>query len=161
MLAMLNQPVGQGLIRLGLIRLFLLMNNKGKTEEIISGNLKYSNAIKKRLVKINSSMQLFGKRITDQRLYEMFEAADICVFEMAFLISFKRQRNVDKYFKRADEFKRYQQNRLMNGMDIQKILNSGPGEHIGRIQAVIERKRFLGSIKNKTEARAWIISNLT
>ncbi len=161
LLPILKQNIGQGLNREGLIRLAILLNNVHRTSEYSHGNLKYSTTIKKRLLNILNSMKITGGRITDNRLFNIFCAAKGCEFELAILLSVAGNRNVNKYYKRADDFVKFRKNRLLNGYEIQSVLNTGSSKIIGKIQEDIHKRRFLGIIRRKTEAVQWVISNLT
>lgn len=161
LLPILKQNIGQGLNREGLIRLSILLNNLYRTTEYSHGNLKYSTTIKKRLLNILNSMRITGGRITVNRLYNIFSATKGCEFELALLLSVTGNRNVNKYYKRADDFVKFRKNRLLNGYEIQSVLNTGSSEIIGKIQDDIHKRRFLGIIRRKKEAVQWIISNLT
>ncbi|MBI4683441.1 MAG: CCA tRNA nucleotidyltransferase [Nitrospirae bacterium] len=160
LLKILQQNIGQGLSRDGLIRLSILLLNLYGTSGY-GGNLIYSNTIKKKLIKIHYGMRLAGGRINCNRLYNIFNAANDCEFEIALILSVIRSRNVNKYLKRADDFKKFKRNKLLNGNEIQDILTSGPSEIIGKIQTDLHKRRFLGIIRSKKDAVHWIISNLT
>jgi len=110
---------------------------------------------------IQNGIRLSEGRITDRKLYDIFNASDDCVFEVALLVSVIRQRIVDKFLKRADDFVKFKEKPLIDGYQIQDILNTDPGVLIGDIQAKIQKRRFLGITRNKDEAINWIISNFT
>ena len=152
---------GQGLSRLGLIRLFILLNNRNSVNDNICGKLRCSNSIINSMRKIQNGIRLSEGRITDRKLYDIFNASDDCVFEVALLVSVIRQRIVDKFLKRADDFVKFKEKPLIDGYQIQDILNTDPGVLIGDIQAKIQKRRFLGITRNKDEAINWIISNFT
>ncbi|MBI4707826.1 MAG: hypothetical protein HY761_07885, partial [Candidatus Omnitrophica bacterium] len=157
----LKQNISQGLNRDGLIRLSILLLNLYGTSGYGHANLKYSNTIQKKLIKIHYGMTFTGGRITYNRLFNIFNAANDCEFELALILSVVRSRNVNKYFKRADDFIKFKRNKLLNGYEIQKILTSDPSEIIGKIQTDLHKRRFLGIIRSKKDAVHWIISNLT
>jgi hypothetical protein len=100
-------------------------------------------------------------RITERRLYDIYHSGSGCEFELSLLVSVMRPGNVDKFLKRADAFIRFKENLLLDGNEIQEILNTGPTPLIGEIQADIHRQRFLGTIRNRAECRRWILSNFT
>ncbi|HBH61694.1 MAG TPA: hypothetical protein DDX85_08155 [Nitrospiraceae bacterium] len=157
----LNLTIGQGLSRTGLIRLSILLNNLHRVEENTFTSLTYSNSIIKRVKKIQDAIMLSSGRLTAGKLYDIFNAADECEFEAAMIVSITRQRNVDKLLKRADDIIKFKRNPLLDGYKIQHVLNIEPTALIGKIQAEIQKRRFLGVIRTKTEALRWIISNFT
>jgi tRNA nucleotidyltransferase/poly(A) polymerase len=157
---MLNYPVGQGLTREGLVRLSILME-RTEGKKVVRGTIKCSKLIKKKLQRICNARCLSGERITNNRLFEMFKEADGCEFELALVVIVMRQRNVDKYIKRADDFIKIKKNKIIDGYDIQHALHTGPSGLIGEILEEVQRRRYLGTIKNRADALKWITSNLT
>jgi tRNA nucleotidyltransferase (CCA-adding enzyme) len=157
----LDRNIGQGLSTEGLIRLSILLKGQDSSKENKCGKLKYSNSIKRRIGNIHNGIRLSKGRITDSKLYYIFKATDISVFEIALLVSVTRQRNVDKFLKGADHFIKFKKNPLLDGYQIQNILNIDPTALIGNIQAEIEKRRFLGITRTKTEAIHWVLSNFT
>lgn len=160
-LPILKRDIGQGLNSEGLMKLSILLNNARELNGNGYEKLIFSNSIMKRLRGIHNAMSLAQGRITISRLYDMFTEAVDCEFELALLITVMRQKDVDKYLKRAYDFNKFKENRLLNGYEIQRIIKSGPGDVIGRIQGEIQKKRFLGIITKKAEARQYIVSNFT
>jgi tRNA nucleotidyltransferase (CCA-adding enzyme) len=160
-LPILNQHISQGLNREGLIRLSILLNSLHRNKEYKQEKLKYSNSVMKRLGKIHNMMSMSAGRITPSKLYDIYSAADDCEYEATLLVSVTRQRNVDKYLKRADDYIKFKKKPLLDGYEIQSVLNSDPSALIGKIQAEIQKRRFLGIIRKKAEAVQWILSNFT
>ena len=157
----LNLTIGQGLSRTGLIRLSILLNNLRRGEENRFPSLTYSKSIMKRVEKIQDVIMLSSGRLTAGKLYDIFKAADECEYEAALIVSITRQRNVDKYIKRADDFIKIKKNKIIDGYDIQHALHTGPSGLIGEILEEVQRRRYLGTIKNRADALKWITSNLT
>ncbi len=157
----LNQIIGQGLNRDGLLKLSILLYKSGSSEMSTCIHPKFSNAILNKMKSIHECMNLARGRITEKKLYEIFEASHGCEMEMALLLSVFRPRNVDKYFARADLFLQGKRNSFVDGHDVEKIMNCGPTALIGTLLREIERRRFLGLIRNKREALKWLRANLT
>jgi tRNA nucleotidyltransferase (CCA-adding enzyme) len=160
-LSILDLNIGQGLSRIGFMRLTILLNKLNGDIENKYGRLKYSKLIVKRIRMIHNGLSLCEGRITDNKLYDIFNATVDCEYEAALLISVTRHRNVDKFLKRADNFIKFKKNPLLDGHEIQKILNIEPSALIGKIQSEIHKKRFLAITRTKAEAKLWIISNFT
>jgi hypothetical protein len=160
-LPVLDLNIGQGLSRVGFIRLSILLNKLNGDKEIKYGRLKCSNSIVKKIRLIHNGLSLCEGRITDNKLYDIFKTTVDCEYEAALLISVTSQSNVDKFLKRADNFIKFKKKPLLDGYEIQKILNIEPSALIGKIQSEIHKRRFLGITRTKAEAKRWIISNLT
>lgn len=158
-LTALDLDISQGLNRAGLIRLSILLNNVNKKHS--HKKLKYSNLISKKVMNIQNGASLSKGRITDQKLFDIFNAAKDCSFEVALLVSVIRRINVDKLLKKADDFIKFKRNPILDGYNIQDILNIDATPLIGLIQAEIQKRRFLGITRTKTEAIHWILSNFT
>ncbi|MBI5664749.1 MAG: hypothetical protein HZC49_06650, partial [Nitrospirae bacterium] len=158
---LLNSTISQGLSRSGLIRLSILLNNMNRANANKCFNLRYSKSIMKRVMNIQDGMMLTTGRITKSKLYDVFTAAVDCEYEAALIVSVTRQNNVDKFINRANDYIKFKKYPLLDGHEIQKILNIGPSALIGKIQVEVHKRRFLGIIRTKTEAQHWIISNLT
>lgn len=160
-LPVLDLNIGQGLNGVGLMRLSILLNNLHRTGEDKYGRLRFSNSIMKKVMKIQKGISLGTGRITNNKLYDIFKGSDDCAFEVALLVSVTRPKNVDKFLKRADNFIKSKKKPLLDGYEIQKILNIDPSAQVGLIQAEIQKRRFLGITRTKGEARHWILSNFT
>lgn len=160
-LPILDFNIGQGLSRVGFMRLSILLSKLNGLKEIKHGTLRYSNSIAKRIMMIHNGLSLCDGRITDRKLYDIFKTVDDCEYEAALLVSVTRHRSVDKCLKRADDFIKFKKNPLLNGFEIQKILNIDPSPLIGSIQSEIQKRRFLGITRTKAEAKRWIASYLT
>jgi len=158
----LRTEVSQGLKTAGFIRLALLLLNSSRNK--IDKGLKFlriSSLTRKKITHIMNGDRLSEKRITEKKLYEIFSESRESVLEMAVLMSLKRKRIMRKYLDRAENFIKIKERHLLNGDEIQHIINTGPGHIIGEIQNKIHERQFLGYIKNRRQAKAWIISNLT
>lgn len=160
----LDEPISQGLIRLGLIRLSLLLRyEKSSNKSCYFKCLKPSNIIKKKIREIHEACSLYRGRITNSRLYEIYRTAGTSVFEIALIMASTRIRRRDRqrFINRAYDYLVINERHLIDGNEIQRMLNIKEGARIGKIQEKIKEKQFKGFFKNKSEAREWIISNLT
>ena len=160
----LDKPISQGLSRLGLIRLSLLLphdSNKSK-----SRNFRYlspSNIIKQKIRELQKAINLNKGRITDTELYEIYRAAGTSVFEMSLILSSMRTRRRDqqRFINRANDYLKINERHLIDGNEIKRILKIKEGVQIGRILEKIKEAQFKGFFKNVDQARKWIISNFT
>ncbi|RJR18982.1 MAG: CCA tRNA nucleotidyltransferase [Nitrospiraceae bacterium] len=157
----LSCPVGQGLDGFGLIRLSILLTVKNRKKEYSNATLKLSTSIAKRVCMLQEAIRISSGILSEAKLYNVFRITNECEIEAAVLLSVSRHRYVDKFIKRADDFIKMKRNPLLDGYDIQNILNINPSAIIGQIQDEIQKRRFLGIIRTKSQARHWIISNLT
>jgi tRNA nucleotidyltransferase/poly(A) polymerase len=101
------------------------------------------------------------KKNSNEELYKIFNAAGNRVFETAIILSFIKGKNIKRVFKKADEFLKIKNKILLNGNDVQKILNIKPGTNIGKILSALKEQHFKGLIKTKAEARRWLVLNFT
>ena len=153
----LDEEISQKLNRLGLLRLSTLFRNYS----IADSNLKVSNNINKALKDIHNGMEISTGKISDTELYKIFNASGERIFEMSFLLAFISKKNIKEIFKRANEYLKIKNKILLNGDDVQRILNIEPGIKVGNILATLQEQKFKGTIQTKAEARKWLISNFT
>ena len=153
----LDEEISQKLNRLGLLRLSTLFRNYS----IANSNLRVSNNINKALKDIHNGMEASKSNISDTELYKIFNASGERIFEISFLLAFIRRKNIKEIFKRADEYLKIKNKILLNGDDVQRILNIEPGIKVGNILATLQEQKFKGTIQTKAEARKWLISNFT
>lgn len=160
----LDEPVSQGLIRLGLIRISLLLQYDIKSNKTIYYKyLRPSNIIKQKIREIQKAGNLYKGMITNSRLYEIYRAAGTSVFEIALIMASMRTRKRDRmrFINKANQYLMINKRHLIDGNEIQTILSIKEGARIGRIQEKVKERQFKGFLRNKGEAREWIISNFT
>ncbi len=160
----LDEHISQGLNKIGLIRLSLLMAHDQSENKL--HHFKYlrpSNTIKQKIREIRKACDLNKGRITDSRLYEIYRAAGTSVSEIALIMASMRirRRDRERFIDRADDYLRIIKRHIIDGNEIQMILGIKEGVKIGKIQEMIKKAQFKGFIANKSEARQWIISNFT
>jgi tRNA nucleotidyltransferase/poly(A) polymerase len=170
-LRLLNMEISQGLKRSGLIRLAVLLLNGNFTKQPrdpismgVANKLKYlrvSRKIINSLEDIHRVYSMADGRITDKRLYEMYKIASRSVHDVAFFLLLLRSSGGKRFINRAEDFIRLNKRGIISGDEIQEMLDIGPCELIGVIQESLRERQFRGLIRNKQEARAWIISNFT
>lgn len=153
----LDEEISQKLNRLGLLRLSILFRNYS----IANSNLKVSNNINKALKDIHNGIEALKSNISDTELYKIFNASGERIFEMSFLLAFIRRKNIKEIFKRADEYLKIKNKILLNGGDVQRILNIEPGIKVGNILSALQEEKFKGTVKTRAEARKWLLSNFT
>ena len=153
----LDEEISQKLNRLGLLRLSILFRNYS----IANSNLRVSKNINKALKDIHNGIEASKSNILDTELYKIFNASGERIFEMSFLLAFIRRKNIKEIFKRADEYLKIKNKILLNGDDVQRILNIEPGAKVGNILSALQEEKFKGTIKTRAEARKWLISNFT
>ncbi|GBD96229.1 MAG TPA: CCA tRNA nucleotidyltransferase [Nitrospirae bacterium] len=157
-LHLLKENVSQGLIRAGFIRLAILLIN---ARYIDKDHLRLSRKNRKKLRIIQNTYKLSRERITRERLYRLLKEADESVYEAAIVLSTLKGTRANLFLDIADHFIKIKNKRLFTGNEIQEILNIGSGELVGKIKDELEKRIFLGYIRNKPEAREWILSNFT
>ncbi|MDO9028239.1 MAG: hypothetical protein Q7U68_05190, partial [Candidatus Roizmanbacteria bacterium] len=161
----LEKEISQGLTRKGLIRLALLLIDK-EGHALKKCRLRVSRNIHKAVENIHagysiaSSEKIF-QEIPRERLFKIFTKVQDCVFEACIVLSVALGLNAEELFKRAQEYLRVKNEILLNGDDIQSLLNIPQGYRIGRMLSAIQEAQFKGYIKTKAEAERWIISNFT
>ena len=159
---LLNENMSQGLKRQGLVRLALLLFDATAMFQInYSHRLRCSRITQKKIRDIHNGLKLIKGRITRNKLFLIFSASGVSVCETALILSSIKIGNGGKFIKSADEFMKIKNKDILNGNEIQKILNIEPGMLVGSIKDSIRERQFKGFIKNRKEARDWILSNLT
>ncbi len=160
----LSEPISQGLNRLGLIRLSLLMPQEIKRNKThYFKYLRPSNIIKQKICEIQEAGDLNRGRITNSRLYKIYRAAGTSVLEIALIMASLRIRRSDRQrlIDKAYNYLKINERHLIDGNEIQRTLNIEEGARIGMIQEKIKERYFKGLIRNESEAREWIISSFT
>ena len=161
----LEKEISQGLTRKGLIRLALLLIDK-EGAALKKCRLRVSRNIHKAVENIHAgysiavSEKLF-QEIPRERLFKIFTKVQDCVLEACIVLSVALGLNAEELFKRAQEYLRVKNKILLNGDDIQSLLNIPQGYRIGRILSALQEAQFKGYIKTKAEARKWVIKNFT
>ncbi len=160
----LSDELNQGINRLGAIRLSLLLLNSS----ISKSKLKVSNNINKAIKDIHNGYRELTSNVRNKEsnissvdLYKIFKASGIRVMEVALIIIFLKEKNLKTILKKVDKFLMLKNKILLNGKDVQDILNIKKGTIIGRILADLEEKRYHGIIKTKAQARKWLLLNYT
>lgn len=169
-----REEISQGLNKRGLIRLALLLNSA----DISHTCLGVSKNIRKALRDIHNGYttamlmwhadrytgaqpQVSERRILCEELYKIFNASGKRVFETAIILSFIKRKNIKEFFKKVNEYMRIKNKILLNGNEIQKILNMKPGVKIGDILSVLQAEQFKGLIKTREQAMKWLLGNFT
>jgi tRNA nucleotidyltransferase/poly(A) polymerase len=161
-LLMLNENMSQGLKRQGLVRLALLLfDATAMFQKNYSHRLRCSGITQKKIRDIHNGLKLIKGRITRNKLFLIFNASGVSVCETALILSSIKTENRGIFINMADEFIKIKNKDILSGNEIQKILNIEPGRLVGSIKDAIQERQFKGYIKNRKEARDWILSNLT
>ena len=151
----ISRTISQGLTVYGMLKLALLISKSNKC------SLRLSNTLINKVNKINSALMLYSGRITNKRLFDIFETSDECAHETALLITAMKKNYVYKYINRAREYLLLRNKPLLNGNEIMRMLNLDSSKAVGSVKTDILRRQFLGLTTTKSEARSWMISNLT
>ncbi len=160
-LRLLDKVMSQGLIKAGLIRLsLLLINSKSKNKKEIS-LLRLSRRISNSIKDIHIAYAISGGIITQKKLFEIYTLTENNVFEFALILCILKPGNKKTFLKRAAHFTNIKKRNILSGHEIQNILKIKQGKDIGIIKRAIFEKQFYGIIRNKTEARSWIMSYFT
>lgn len=158
----LQSEISQGMTRSGMIRLALLLSQKGTKTRSTVKLLKFSRANAVALKRILEAFYIAtSARIDQSLLYRAFNKAGENSIEAAVLIGIIKKRQILPLIRKAKEFMKNRKNPLLSGDAIQEILGIGPNQKIGVILARLEEEQFKRNIASKSEATSWIISNLT
>ena len=169
----LSDEFSQGLNKYAFIRLYLLLRKYDKNanricdKETVSdlphkkGMLRLSTRIRKSLYAIEKAESMFSGRMTDGRLYQIFKNAGDCIYEITILLSITKPARYRRIMKKAEEFLYSRNNTLLNGTDIKKLLGIESGRVIGAIKERVLENQFRGNIRNRRDAREFIMRNFT
>jgi tRNA nucleotidyltransferase/poly(A) polymerase len=169
----LYSELSQGLKNYGLIRLYLLLrtyNNKdqriceaGTGFNILNNKsiLRFSTRIQKSLSHLEKAESLCIRRMTARGLYRIFKTAGTCIYEIAIIQSLKKPRSQNRIIHKAEEFLYKSNNTLINGSDIKRMLGIDSGRVIGEIKDSVCENHYLGNIRNRSDAKEYIMRNFT
>jgi tRNA nucleotidyltransferase/poly(A) polymerase len=157
-----QEEVSQGLKRIGLIRLFLLFQGMDVSESM----LRTSKVINKAINDMSSGYSTFEyykekKALTKKELFKIFYKAGDSVHEVALVLSLIRRTDVKELLKKANDFLKIKNKKLLNGYDVQNILKITSGAKVGKILEALKEKQIDLKVKTKAQARKWIIYNYT
>jgi len=157
----LEEETSQGLKRAGLIRLVLLLMNGG--EDILKNTrLKVSRKIRKALRAIHKGYAIAREGTPSmERLFKIFKATEDNIFESAIALSIVKGYDAIDLLNRVERYLKIKNKTLLDGNDIQRILNISAGERIGKILLSLQERQFKSLIKTKAQAEQWLISNFT
>lgn len=178
----LKEEISQGLNRIGIIRLALLLLN---THALIGNTrLRVSNSIQRALTDIYNGYSIavfspsstpgvsFGdspRRESDKSerttskdsLFKVFNTAGNRVFEVCIVLSITKGYNIKRLLAMAEDYLKVKGKTLLNGNDIQRILHITPCKEIGEMLLSLIEVQFKGDIKNRVEAKRWLLVNFT
>ncbi len=157
----LQIEVGQGLGIAGFMRLALLTLQIEGLSLDNCNLIRISNIIKNRLSDITKSYMLITGRISESKLFEIYSMAGDAVFEISLMLSMKKKRNMPRFIHKAKDYLKLENKCILSGHEIQDLLKILPGLRVGEIKREINKRKFIGLLKNKRDAKQWIISNLT
>ncbi len=159
----LDREISQGLNRIGLIRLALLLKDQNISFTRLNISKSINNAIKDihKAFKKETDLKPGIKNISKVKIFEIFKISGNWAFETALMISFIKKQNIKKILKMEDEFMKLKKKNLLNGNEVQKILNVKPGAYIGKILSALKDEQIKGRVKSRPEARRWILANYT
>lgn len=161
-----EDEISQGLSRMGLIRLVLLLMNK-KDIALKERRLRVSRNIQKALENIHTGYaialneKLADEKFPQEKLFKIFKTAEDNIFEVCIVLSLMLELKATELFKRAHEYIKTRNKILLNGDEIQSLLNLPPGNKIGRILSALQEAQFKGYIKTSAEAKKWVLANFT
>jgi len=156
----LDNEISQGMKVRCLIVLAILTLDDNNGNIPLNG-FRFSNIIKKRIQMMHTVLRDVSGQITKLRLYKMLRLANECSEEVAIILSAMKRDFSMEYLNRAQDLIRFKNENVFDGYDIQREMNISQGEHIGKIKEEIERRWFLGELKNEREIKSFIRSNLT
>ncbi len=155
----LKEELSQGISRIGVIRLALLLRNSS----IKDTRLRVSEEIKNALTSIYKSSALASeisgqkKKLSKENLFKIFKASGESIFEASAVLSFLFGYEIMPLLKEAERFIAVRHKALLDGDDIQKLLNIRPSAMIGRVLSSLQEEQFKGAIRTKAEARKWVM----
>ncbi len=158
---LLNNEISQGLTKAGLIRLSLLLLNFSSINGLEMRYLRLSRRIVNSIENIQKAYTMAVGIITQKKLFNIYKLTENNIFEITLILCMIKPSSKKRFLKRAEDFIKIKKRDLLSGYEIQNMLNTQPGRLIGYIKSAIFEKQFYGIIKNKKEARSWIISNFT
>jgi hypothetical protein len=123
--------------------------------------LRASNRIINSIKDIHNALTLAKGNITNKKLFDIFRSSINNVYEVALILCLLKPKSKKRLLKKAEDFMQIKKIKILSGYEIQKLLKIPPGTLIGALQDKILEKQFYGVIKNKNEARSWILYNLT
>lgn len=154
----LKEEINQGLQRLGLLRLFILLGD----HMILNTRLRVSRKINNALKVFNKVKKIIkNKRLDTAMIYEIFTVSGEWIKEISFCLSFLKRKDIGFLVKMADRYLKIEKDALLNGHDIQKILGIWQGEKIGDILSSLKKMQFDGSLKTRSQAIDWCLRNFT
>jgi len=154
----LKEEISQGLNRLGLLRLSILLGDFNASSTSLRVSKKINNALK---VFKKAKNILKDKDLDTETLYKIFTMSGECVKEISIYLSFLKDEDLRFLLKRAKEYLRIKKKVLLDGNDIQEILRIKPGRKVGIIMSVLKRKQFAGLLKTRSQAISWCRCNFT
>ncbi|MBI4687741.1 MAG: CCA tRNA nucleotidyltransferase [Nitrospirae bacterium] len=157
----LKEELSQGISRVGVIRLALLLRNSS----IKDTRFRASEEIKKALTSIYKSSALASEisgqkeKLSKENLFRIFKTSGESVFETSAALSFLFGYEIGPLLKEAKRFIAVRHKTLLDGNEIQKLLNIPPSAKIGRILSSLQEEQFKGAVKTKAEAKKWVLNS--
>ncbi len=157
----LKIDIGQGLKIESFIRLALVFLHTKDSSLNASSLIRLSNSIKNRLSGFLKAHMLITGRVSDTELFDIYSMAGDAVFDISLLLSLNKRKNMKRFINSADDFVKLEKKCILSGDEIQDLLNILPGPRVGEIKREISKIKFRGLIKNRSDAKKWIVANLT
>jgi tRNA nucleotidyltransferase/poly(A) polymerase len=153
----LKKEISQGLNIHGLMRFSILLRNLSA----MNSHVRISRDIHRALKDINTGLAASKNRKYEKNLYKIFIKSGNRVFENTLFLSLEKKVKLLPLLNRANDFLNMRKKRMLNGNEIKTLLQLKQGKNIGKILSEIEEKRFAGKLKNKREAKKWLLGNFT
>jgi tRNA nucleotidyltransferase/poly(A) polymerase len=153
----LDKEFSQGLSIKGLLRLKILLNRYPVSDT----EMMASRVIHRAMRDINRAMVYIKTKDAVDKYYRVFISSGEMVFETAILFSWIKKTGLKRAMKMLKQFEKIKARNLIDGNDIQRILNRKRGRIIGKIIASLKEEQFEGRMVTKAQAKRWIISNFT
>jgi len=158
----MEDEISKGLVREGLIKLFITLNGIKMIQR--QCRLSLSGQIIKAIKDFNRALKQLDKmdkRLTDERLYRIFLSSGEHVYETSLILSIFKEKRLEEFLKRADDFVRFKRRPLLDGNEIKHLLGCERGIIIGKARAFLLRAEFLGQARTKRKAKNLLLSNFT
>ncbi|MBI4653907.1 MAG: CCA tRNA nucleotidyltransferase [Nitrospirae bacterium] len=158
----LEEEISQGLSRIGIIRLAILLIDSSLKDTC----LRVSTDIKKSLSNIHDSYTIASettaeKEFSKGNIFKIFKASGKSILESCVFLSFMLGYNLRHLLNEAEKYKEVKNKMLLDGNDVQRVLNIKADARIGKILLALQEEQFKGSICTKAEAKKWVLKMLT
>ncbi len=153
----LQMPVNQQVTRFGLLRLYILSRDDPRNYRLLRFSKQNMRILRSLYIADQSSMNRLGMH----KVCNLYMNSHDTITESVLLFMLNRKKRDTKYMEMAIKFRRLNDRPLLSGYEIANILGHENSRMIGLIKRELLRNRLLGKVRNRPQARQWILSNFT